>query len=367
MDIRRELVYQAPVPETTFVDADTQFHLLVDEVPVMLWMAGPDQRCTFVNREWVSFTGQSLAAALGNGWLDCVHAADRSACVAQIVSAATRRARFSVEYRLRRADGEYRWVLGLGVPRLDANDQLLGYVGWCADITDGKQQLRESEEQLRQLAAGLQTAREDERAHLARELHDELGQTLTAIKLELARATTGLRTGRIEGHTVDRIQSLMGLVDIGIATVKRLATNLRPATLDHLGLAAAIRWEASAFRATTGVRCYVRATRETTELTPDQQTVVFRIFQEALTNVVRHARASAVHVTLAERKGIFELRIRDNGRGIKEADMAHAGAIGLLGMRERAAIIGGAFTITGKPGRGTAITVRVPSGGRWAK
>jgi signal transduction histidine kinase len=221
---------------------------------------------------------------------------------------------------------------------------------------------RESEEQLRQLAARVQRAREEERANLARELHDELGQTLTAIKLELGRTMTTLKRDQVGRDTVDRLQSLAGLVDIGLSTVKRIATNLRPPTLDHLGLAAAIRWEAMAFRATTGVRCYVRATRETTALTREQQTVIFRIFQEALTNVVRHARASAVHVTLAERKGMFELRIRDNGRGIKAAQAADPGAIGLLGMRERATIIGGTFTVAGQPAKGTVITVRVPTG-----
>ena len=218
---------------------------------------------------------------------------------------------------------------------------------------------RESEEQLRQLAARVQRAREEARANLARELHDELGQTLTAIKLELGRTMTVLKRDHVGRDTVDRLQSLAGLVDIGLSTVKRIATNLRPPTLDHLGLAAAIRWEAMAFRATTGVRCYVRATRETTALDREQQTVIFRIFQEALTNVVRHAHASAVHVTLAERSGTFELRIRDNGRGIRGAQAKDPRAIGLVGMRERAAIIGGSFAISGRPAKGTVITVRV--------
>jgi signal transduction histidine kinase len=215
--------------------------------------------------------------------------------------------------------------------------------------------------QLRQLAARVQSAREEERAHLARELHDELGQTLTAIKLELGRTMAALRQERVGGPAVDRLQSLAGLIDIGLSTVKRIATNLRPPTLDHLGLAAAIRWEAMAFGSTTGVRCYIRANRETTALTPDQQTVMFRIFQESLTNVVRHARASAVYVTLAERRGTFELRIRDNGRGISERQAHNPGAMGLLGMRERAAIIGGSFDIAGRPGKGTVVVVRVPA------
>lgn len=212
---------------------------------------------------------------------------------------------------------------------------------------------------MRQLAARIQAAREDERASLARELHDELGQTLTAIKLELGRMATLLDT-RIAPMAVDRLQSMIGLVEIGIATVKRIATDLRPATLDHLGLPAAIRWEAMTFRARTGLRCDIRAEEQTTSLSADQETAVFRVFQEALTNVVRHGHASAVHVTLAERRGIFELRIKDNGCGISDAQIRDPRAIGLLGMRERASLIGATFDITGRPGRGTLVTVRVP-------
>jgi PAS domain S-box-containing protein len=348
------------------IDADAMFRTVADDAPVMLWIAGPDGRSTFFNREWLAFTGRSLEEQLGHGWMRSVHRDDREAFAAHALKAAADRLPFTFEYRLRRADGQYRWVIGHGSPRLTSDGDLIGYVGSCADITEGKQR-RESEEQMRQLAAKVQMAREQERANLARELHDELGQTLTAIKLELARTTSTLRSERVDGQTVDRIQALSGLVEIGISTVKRIATNLRPATLDHLGLAAAIRWEASAFRASSGVRCYVRSSRETTDLTAEQQIVVFRIFQEALTNVVRHARASAVHVTLAERQRLFELRIRDNGRGIKESDINHAGAIGLIGMRERAAIIGGTFAITGRPGKGTVIAVRVPIAGRRAR
>jgi signal transduction histidine kinase len=160
---------------------------------------------------------------------------------------------------------------------------------------------------------------------------------------------------------------LIGLVEIGIETVKRITTSLRPPTLDHLGLPAAVRWEAMTFRSRTGLRCHVRADKEITALNPEQQTALFRIFQEALTNVVRHARASAVHVTLAERRDEFDLRIRDNGCGVTDAQLADPHAIGLLGMRERAALVGGTFVIAGRRGKGTSITVRVPLATRQPK
>jgi len=149
-------------------------------------------------------------------------------------------------------------------------------------------------------------------------------------------------------------------VEIAVAMVRRIATKLRPPALDHLGLAEAIRWEAATFRSRSGLRCHVAAGNSRTALTATQQTALFRIFQEALTNVVRHARASAVRVRLTEARGAFELRVRDNGRGITRAEIADTGSIGLFGMRERAAQAGATLEISGVPGQGTVVTVRVP-------
>jgi signal transduction histidine kinase len=213
---------------------------------------------------------------------------------------------------------------------------------------------------MRRLALSLQAAREEERADLARELHDDLGQTLTAIKLELARTADALKDVRLDVPVMDRLQALVGLVEIGVATVKRIATKLRPPALDYLGLAEAIRWEAAAFRSRSGLRCHVVAATNQPALTSEQQTAFFRIFQEALTNVVRHAQASAVRVHLGEEGGVCTLRVSDNGRGITRTEVSNAHAIGLLGMRERAAQAGATLDIVGAPGRGTVVTVRAP-------
>jgi PAS domain S-box-containing protein len=270
------------------------------------------------------------------------------------------------------ADGKIVWAEHRHVPIHDASGHLIGLEGIARDVTDrieAQQRLGQSQQQLRQLAARVQTTREEERASIARELHDELGQNLTAIRLELVRAAAVFRAERLQPRAVDRLQSLIGLIEIGISTVKRIATDLRPPTLDYLGLAEAIRWEAIAFRARTGLRCRVRASTDGKRLSPSQQIVVFRIFQEALTNVVRHARASAVNASLAERNGLLELQVRDNGRGISMAQIEDPQSVGLLGMRERAALIGGTFEIAGRRGRGTIVTVRVrmPAGSRVAQ
>jgi PAS domain S-box-containing protein len=268
------------------------------------------------------------------------------------------------------ADGRVVWAEHRRVPVFDASGQVVAIEGIARDVTDfteSQRRLRESQDQLRQLAARLEGAQEAERAQVARELHDELGQTLTTLKLDISRTVQALVAERPAPILIDRVQSLVGLSDIALAIVKRIATRLRPPTLDHLGLAEAIHWEALTFKARTGLRCNVRSNKTRTSLSAEQQTALFRIFQEALTNIVRHAQASAVQVTLTERDGRFELRIRDNGRGITEAERTDPRAIGLLGMRERAALVGGAFTILGRRGKGTVVSIQVsvtrPPGG----
>jgi signal transduction histidine kinase len=249
------------------------------------------------------------------------------------------------------------------VPVYDSLGRLIAVEGIARDITsvlESQQRLRDSETQMRQLAARVQTAREEERARVARELHDEVGQTLTALKLEIGRVQAELSADRMTPTLVDRMQSLIGLSDIGLAIVKRIATNLRPPTLDHLGLAEAIHWEALTFKARTGIRCHLRANKRRSALAAEQRTALFRIFQEALTNIVRHAQASAVNVSLTERVQQVELRISDNGRGISDEQAANPRALGLIGMRERAALVGGEFRIVGRGGKGTVVTVLLP-------
>jgi len=293
--------------------------------------------------------------------LECVHPDDRSKLALTPEAAAN--VRSTVTYRWLHKDGRTIWAEHYRVPVFDASGQVVGLEGIARDVTarvEGERKLRESEEQLRQLAARLQTAREEERAEVSRELHDELGQTLTALKIEISRAVAAFASEPTSVTTVDRLQSVVGLVDLGIATVKRISARLRPATLDHLGLAEAIRWEATTFKARTGIRCQVRANREESRLSAEQQTALFRILQEALNNVVCHANASSVQVIITETGDRVELRIRDNGRGITAAQATAPGSIGLLGMKERAALVGGTFKVSGQRGKGTVVSVHAP-------
>jgi signal transduction histidine kinase len=215
---------------------------------------------------------------------------------------------------------------------------------------------------LHSLSLRLELAREEERARVARELHDELGQVLTSLKLEFMWLVDELRKSEPKPgiQLVNRLQSLIGLIEISIQSVRQISSDLRPAVLDHLGLKDAIQWEATKFQARTGIRCRVEW-----EITHglgerSRELALFRILQEALTNVVRHAHAGAVRIAAREHGRTLTLTIRDNGRGITKAELSSVESIGLLGMTERARLLGGVVRITGGPGRGTTVTVTVP-------
>ena len=221
--------------------------------------------------------------------------------------------------------------------------------------------LRESHEQLRALSAHLQRVREEERTRIAREVHDELGQALTGLKLDLSRlAGKPPRTASALRNQAGEIKSLVARVNATIQTVRRIATDLRPGILDNLGLVAALEWQAADFENRSAVKCRVRADLEFPELHPELNTAFFRIFQETLTNVIRHAQATRVDVRLSREAGDVLLVIHDNGRGISDAEIANTRSIGLCGMRERAALFGGQVNISGLPGQGTTVTVRIP-------
>ena len=219
---------------------------------------------------------------------------------------------------------------------------------------------------LREFAARAEQAREEERRHLARTLHDELGQIFSSIRLELGAAIAEFRQApdaRMRS-VVDRLQAAAGLTDIAAASLRQLSTALRPPILDHLGLLPAIRWEASIFSKRTGIRCHVRARPASIAFGDMQTTALYRILVAALDNVAKHAGAGTVWITLTRQRGETTMEIRDNGRGITEAQINGAATMGLLGMRERALAIGGEVRISRAARSGTRLLVVVPNGER---
>jgi signal transduction histidine kinase len=221
-----------------------------------------------------------------------------------------------------------------------------------------EERLRESHEQLRTLSIYLQYVREEERIRIAREVHDELGQALTGLKLQLAWLTH--RLPRKLTSLREKARDMAGCIDQTIESVRRIATELRPGVLDNAGLQAAIEWQANQFETQTGIQCRVQADIKETVLDQDLNTAFFRIFQEALTNVKRHAQASHVDVRLMETGGYLVMQVKDNGCGISQAEIHNTKSIGLIGMRERANLVGGEVRVRGEAGKGTTVSVRIP-------
>ena len=220
------------------------------------------------------------------------------------------------------------------------------------------ERLRESEEKLRRLAAHLISVREEERAHIAREIHDELGQVLTGLKMEVTWLAKRLR----EKPLLEKTDSMCKLIDTTVQTVRKIATGLRPEMLDDMGLIAAVGWQAKEFQKRTGIRCRAKLPPESVKPPHDVATTVFRIFQEILTNVARHSRATRVDIELTLTEDRVGLEVVDNGVGIGDEDVTGKKSLGLLGMHERALLFGGEVHVSGKPGEGTRVSVNIPLG-----
>ena len=219
-----------------------------------------------------------------------------------------------------------------------------------------EQRLRTSEENLRALAAHLQSVREEERIHIAREIHDELGQALTGLKFDI----NAMAKSCMEGQSItEKTQGLSLQIDRIINSVRRIASGLRPEVLDEIGLSAAIEWQAREFSRRTGIRCIVDISPGFTDPDKDRSTALFRIFQELLTNVARHANATKVTVQLADSE-LLSLKVEDNGRGIQDQEFESPKSLGFLGLRERVLAFGGSIDVKGQEGKGTSVSVSIP-------
>ena len=227
-----------------------------------------------------------------------------------------------------------------------------------AERVRAEEQSKASLEQLRALAERLQNAREEERTSVAREIHDELGQACTAIKMDLA--LIGHKITKRQTRLRAKVDSATRLVDEMIVTLRRIASDLRPRTLDDLGLIAALEWQAQEFETRTGIRCRVTLPQEPLALDSERSTAIFRIFQESLTNVARHARATRVEALLERGADQLVFQVHDNGRGFDPEEAKARRSLGLVGMQERALLLNGELKVEGVPGAGTTMTLRIP-------
>jgi signal transduction histidine kinase len=272
---------------------------------------------------------------------------------------------FQQEFRIRREDNSVAVLQSRGDVILDEAGEPIRMVGVTREITHQRrveERLRRSSEELRALSQKLGTVREEESGRIAREVHDEVGQALTALKLDLS--WVGRRLGRArQSEDTDlqpKLAAMEKMIDATLDAVQRISTELRPGVLHELGLEAAIGWYAREFQKRTEIACRFHSTLAESSLDGSRSTAAFRILQEILTNVARHAGATEVQLSLGREDGSLVLKARDNGKGISRDRIFDSRSLGLIGMRERARSFGGSVAIRGRSGGGTAVIVRIP-------
>ena len=339
----------------TLQGADHTYRVFVERMNEGAAVLSNDHTILHCNQRFARFLGMGIQNVIGSSVQDLVWPDDKAKLDALLRSAARKSCRGEIRLQARKVV-PLPVHFSLSPLRLDGTRAICLIASDLSETKRAEQELRASSEQLRNLAARLLSVREEEQARISREVHDELGQALTAVKMDLAWLAG--RLPRTNSEVLERIRSTRQLAARTIQSVRRISTELRPGVLDA-GLAAAVEWQAQEFEARFGIRCKVRLlTKEV--FAPDVSTALFRILQEALTNVARHAKATRVEIVKQKQRDRLVLLIRDNGRGFDSANPALSKSLGLLGMRERAAILGGAVSVSSTPGKGTTVTAWIP-------
>lgn len=320
----------------------------------------------FVSGGSVNLTGYKPSELIGNktiAYEQLIHPQDRKMVRQSIQKAVKSRDSYEITYRITTASQKLRWAWEKGMGAYSEEGELIAREGFVTDISERKlaeEQLKDSRKQLSIHAEHLHTVLEGERTEIAREIHDELGQVLTALKLDLF----GLSMHLPEGKTLvrEKIDSMMRLVDSTIKTVERILVELRPGMPEDLGLTAAVEWLVEEFQNRTGITCEAILDPTPDTLITDKKisTALYRICQEALTNILRHSHADRAKIVLRIVDRLAELRVSDNGRGITKNDINKSNSFGILGIKERINLLGGKVNILGRKDRGTLLRVRIP-------
>jgi PAS domain S-box-containing protein len=334
---------------------------IFDNIPLMIGFVGEDDRIELVNSEWertIGWTLKELHEQNVDVFAEAYPDLSYRQKVRDFVAASTGE---WVDLKIRVREGR---VIDAACAVVHLSDGTR--VAIAQDITERKraeERIKAASEQLRALSARVQSVKEEEDIRIAREIHDEMGSTLTSLRWELERLDQTISEAETfsQGQSLRvKIAEMMSMTDITIATMRRIASELRPGILDDLGLEEAIEWETRQFESRTGIDCRCDCSVADLHFDPKQSTAIFRILREALTNVMGHAGATRVEVVAREENGEFVLTISDDGRGIRDEEKSGRLSLGILGMRERAHLIGGEFEINRLEVKGTIVTVRVP-------
>ncbi|WP_158597963.1 MEDS domain-containing protein [Noviherbaspirillum saxi] len=295
--------------------------------------------------------------------LSIVHPDDQQATRAAVAATRKHGLPYNIEKRIIRPDGSVRYVLSKGHPVYNEKQELVTMIGSFMDITERKlaeRALQQSHDDLRRLTAHQQKLKEEERKRIAREIHDELGGVLTGLKAYL---TVAIQNAEDAGMAPDKLLiEASHFIDGAVESVRRIISDLRPSVLDQLGVWAAIEWYADRIATQTGLSCQCMITRTAAdiELDTERSTMLFRIVQEALTNVIRHANASEVRIGVGYQDNCIIIEVEDDGKGIDTDNFPQRESWGIRGMYERVRYFGGEFVITGMPGQGTILMLKLP-------
>jgi two-component system sensor histidine kinase UhpB len=344
--------------------SEAKFRALSENAPAAIFIY-QGNKIRYANPEMEVISGYSRQELLEMNFWDTVHPDFRDA-VRERGLARLRGEPLPTRYEFKivTKGGEERWVdFTDGIFELDGKPAVIG-MSW--DITERKRAegaLKTTSEQLRALTAKIESVREEEDRRIGREIHDEIGSAMTGLKwdLEGLDKLCSETSGQIDCSLLrERIKGMVALIDTTSRAVQKISSELRPAILDDLGLIPAVESQAQEFSARTGIVCQFDSLVESIDLDREKATAVFRIIQEALTNILRHSRATRVNIIIEKDDDELIVEIKDNGRGITEAEKARPSSLGLIGMQERTRLIKGKIEIIGFPGKGTALTLRVP-------
>lgn len=335
-------------------ESEERFRLVANTAPVMIWMSGTDKLCNYFNNPWLDFTGRALEEELGDGWAQGLHPQDLESCLHNYVDAFDKRQSFRMQYRLRRHDGEYRWILDIGVPRFNPDCSFAGYIGSCIDITDRML----AEEALADVGRRLIEAQDQERCRIARELHDDISQHIAVLTIQLQRWDQNTPAANVEMH--DRLAQVLEQLSAIGANIRDLSHRLHSSYLDYLGLAAAAASYCREISEQRNVEIDFSYTAMPEKLPSEVSLCLFRVLQEALQNAVKHSCVRRFTVRLSGDSGAIHLSVRDTGIGFDQWDTAKRRGLGLISMRERLRLVKGELSVNSEPDRGTTIVARVP-------